>query len=219
MVDLYRCLKWHTLETLINYHDYLLLFSIRNSNQPANLSLVYLDNWCWTTGIANPGDEDPLKGLLDQGVVTRQQTMGHIRRNNRTDGGTNSLRFASFVPRSVRLYNKLPIELRSVGIDKAAWKVELRRYCMEEKLGNSREWPNYDEMNGRILPSHKALAETGDMIVKKPNGLFIEPIPIEDPHHPGYANYIQRVEEEREVRRREYELAANRTDNRDLDRG
>ena len=30
--DLYRCLKWHTRESLINYHNYLLFWSI-NSNQ------------------------------------------------------------------------------------------------------------------------------------------------------------------------------------------
>ena len=86
---------------------------------------------------------------------------------------------------------------------------------MEEKLGDSREWPNYDEMNGRILPSDRALAETGDMIVKKPNGLFIEPIPIDDPQHPGYNEYVRRMEAEQEEIWRQHQIAANRTDNRD----
>ena len=90
---------------------------------------------------------------------------------------------------------------------------------MEEKLGDSRDWPNYDEMNGRILPSDKVLAEAGDMVVKKTNGLFIEPIPIDDPSHPNYTEYLARIERDRETIRRQHEMAAQRTDSRDLDRG
>ena len=39
--DLFRCLRWHTLESLINYHDYLLYFSVQRHQQPANLWLIY----------------------------------------------------------------------------------------------------------------------------------------------------------------------------------
>ena len=46
---------------------------------------------------------------------------------------------------------------------------------MEEVLGPESDWPNYDEMNGRVLPSNSELFARGEMIVKKKNGLFIEP--------------------------------------------
>lgn len=207
--------KWHTLETLIEYHDYLLLFSIRNINQPAK---IYLDNYSSIAGWATPGTVDTLEGLLDQGV-TRQRTMGHIRQNNIMDGGTNSLRFGSFMPRLVRQYNKLPDELKVIGIDYEGSKRQLQHYCMEQKLVDSRDWPNYDEMNGRILPSDRILAETRDRIVKKENCLFIEPIPMDDPAHPGYADYQAQMERQREEIWRQHEMAAQRTDNRDLDRG
>ena len=41
----------------------------------------------------------------------RWRSTGFIRRNNATDS-TNALRFSSFVPRSVRLYNRTPPELK-----------------------------------------------------------------------------------------------------------
>ena len=37
VLDLYRCLKWHTLDILMMYHDYLLFFSIITYRQPGNL--------------------------------------------------------------------------------------------------------------------------------------------------------------------------------------
>ena len=46
---------------------------------------------------------------------------------------------------------------------------------MEEVLGPEIDWPNYDEMNGRVFPSDSELFARGEMIVKKKNGLFIEP--------------------------------------------
>ena len=46
---------------------------------------------------------------------------------------------------------------------------------MEEVLGPESDWPNYDEMNGRVFPSDSELFARGEMIVKKKNGLFIEP--------------------------------------------
>ena len=46
---------------------------------------------------------------------------------------------------------------------------------MEEVLGPEIDWPNYDEMNGRVFPPDSELFARGEMIVKKKNGLFIEP--------------------------------------------
>ena len=46
---------------------------------------------------------------------------------------------------------------------------------MEEVLGPEIDWPNYDEMNGRVFPSDSELFKRGEMIVRKKNGLFIEP--------------------------------------------
>ena len=46
---------------------------------------------------------------------------------------------------------------------------------MEQVLGPQVDWPNYDEMNGRVLPSDSVLFARGEMIVKKKNGLFIKP--------------------------------------------
>ena len=48
---------------------------------------------------------------------------------------------------------------------------------MEQELGSSLDWPNYDEMNGRVLPSWNVLESRGEHIVKRRNGLFIEPKP------------------------------------------
>ena len=201
VLDLYRCLKWHTLDTLMTYHDYLLFFSIITHGQPGNLKILYDENKSHTinnehehkirseTAVKGrvPGEmtepprpvrteEDPLKGLLTQGPITRSMRYGRIKRNNKTDGAVGSLRFGSFVPRSVRLFNQLPEELHPSGEGGKAWKIRLRTYCMEKKLGPEDNWPNYDDLNGRILPSDRELERQGKKIVKKENGLFIEPI-------------------------------------------
>ena len=181
--DLYRCLKWHTLESLINYHDYLLFWSIHRKKQPENLWLLYDENRAHMNANAEwnypNSDGDPLKDLLNEGPVTRQRTMGNIRRNTATES-KNALRFESFIPRSVRLYNRTPQELKHMGeLDWVDFKRKLKWHCMELELGPRTDWPNYDEMNGRILPSHKELFDKGERIVKKRNGLFIEPIPQE----------------------------------------
>ena len=181
--DLYRCLKWHTLESLINYHDYLLFWSINRSKQPENLWLLYDENKAHVNSNAEwtyPNSEgDPLKDLLNEGPVTRQRTMGNIRRNPNTESKLH-LRFISFIPRSVRLYNRTPMELKHRGeIGWDDFKMKLKWHCMEQELGPRTEWPTYDEMNGRILPSHRKLWEKGEHIVKKRNGLFIEKIPPE----------------------------------------
>ena len=60
------------------------------------------------------------------------------------------------------------------------FKKRLRLHCMELELGCHLDWPNYDEMNGRILPTTRKLMARNEHIVKKRNGLFIEPIPEED---------------------------------------
>ena len=113
--DLFRCLRWHTLKSLINYHDYLLYFSINNHAQPANLWRLNDKNRAHVNENAvwnYPNSEgDPLKAMLNEGAVMRQRTMGKIRRNNATDS-THYLRFDSFIPRSVRLFNRTPIELQ-----------------------------------------------------------------------------------------------------------
>ena len=107
--------------------------------------------------------------------MTRQRTMGKVRRNNETDS-TNTYRFRSFIPRSVRLYNRTPVELKHLGhLEWPDFKVLLRKPCMEQVLGPQVNWPNYDEMNGQVLPSDSVLFARGEMIVKKKNGLFIEP--------------------------------------------
>ena len=201
VLDLYRCLKWHTLDTLMTYHDYLLFFSIITHGQPGNLKTLYDENKSHTINnehdqktrseaavkgrvsgeLTEPPrpvrtEEDPLKGLLTQGPVTRSMRYGRIKRNNKTDGTVGSLRFGSFVPRSVRLFNQLPEELHPSGEGGKAWKIKLRTYCMEKKLGPESDWPNYDELNGRIFPSNRELEQQGNKIVKKVNGLFIVPI-------------------------------------------
>ena len=119
--------------------------------------------------------------MLNEGVVTRQRTMGHIRRNNATDS-THALRFSSFVPRSVRLYNRTPPELKLMDEEESydEFKKRLRLHCMELELGCHLDWPNYDEMNGRVLPTTRTLMARNEHIVKRRNGLFIEPIPEED---------------------------------------
>ena len=185
--DLFRCLRWHTLASLINYHDYLLYFSINWNAQPANLWTLYDENRAHLDNNAQwtyPNSEgDPLKAMLNEGVVTRQRTMGFIRRNNATDS-THELRFSSFVPRSVRLYNRTPPELKRMDEEEsyAEFKKRLRLHCMELELGSHLDWPNYDEMNGRVLPTTRTLMARGEHIVKRRNGLFIEPIPDEDEH-------------------------------------
>ena len=124
---------------------------------------------------------DPLKDMLNDGPVTRQRTMGKIRRNNATDS-TNSLRFDSFVPRSVRLYNRTPREIQSQGTSEwEDFKHNLKMFCMEDQLGSQMDWPNYCHMSGRILPSNSELLPKGDWVVKKRNGLFIEKRPLPDP--------------------------------------
>ena len=108
--------------------------------------------------------------------------MGKIRRNNTTDS-TNTLRFESFVPRSVRLFNRTPMELQHQGTsDWDDFKHYLKMFCMEDQLGPATDWPNYDHMNGRILPSNATLLAQGNHIVKKRNGLFIEKRPPLDPN-------------------------------------
>ena len=122
MLDLFRCLKWHTLDSLMLYHDYLLYFSIERSGQPGDLHSIYEENKSHTvfnafnektkaqsavegrihrTPNMRPQDpitaEDPLEGMLHQGVITRMR-MGHIQRNNKSEGVVNSIRFTSFVP-------------------------------------------------------------------------------------------------------------------------
>ena len=206
VLDLFRCLKWHTLDSLMLYHDYLLYFSIERSGHPGDLKSIYEENkshsvyktfYDNTKGTAavegriykapamhpqNPiSEEDPLEGMLHQGVITRRMRMGHIRRNNKSEGVVNSIRFTSFVPRSVRQYNELPREHQNAGGDEKGWKRSLRRYCMEKYLGFESDWPNYDEQNGRILPSNAELLRQGNHIVKKVNGLFIEKRPEEYP--------------------------------------
>ena len=91
--DLFRCLRWHTLKSLINNHDYLLYFSIHNHAQTANLWRLHdvNENAVWNY----PNLEgDPLKAMLNDGEVMRQRKMGKIRRNNATDS-THYLRFDS----------------------------------------------------------------------------------------------------------------------------
>ena len=113
------------------------------------------------------------RAMLNEGAVTRQRTMGNIRRNRETDS-TNSYRFRSFIPRSVRLFNRTPVELKHPGhLDWADFKIRLIKHCMEEVLGPEVDWPNYDEMNGRVFPSDSELFARGEMIVKKKNGLFM----------------------------------------------
>ena len=183
------------------YHDYLLYFSIERSGQPGDLHSIYEEHKSHTvfntfnektkaqsavegrihrTPNMRPQDpitaEDPLEGMLHQGVITRMR-MGHIQRNNESEGVVNSIRFTSFVPRSVRQYNELPREHQYAGGDVKGWKGSLRRYCMEKYLGFETDWPNYDEQNGRILPSNAELLQQGKHIVKKANGLFIEQRP------------------------------------------
>ena len=207
VLDLFRCLKWHTLESLMLYHDYLLYFSIERSSQQNDLKSIYKDNKSHVvfitfkektrTELAVAGrihktpqtrpqepttNEDPLEGMLHQGVITRRMRMGHIRRNNKSEGVVNSLRFTSFIPRSVRQYNDLPREHQYQVCEKG-WKIRLRRYCMEKFLGFEMDWPNYDEQNGRILPSNAELLRQGNQIVKKVNGLFIEQRPTDYPAH------------------------------------
>ena len=148
--DLFRCLRWHTLESLINYHDYLLYFSVQRHQQPGNLWLIYDENQAHLNKNAEwtypNSDGDPLKDMLNDGPVTRQRTMGKIRRNNTTDS-TNTLRFESFVPRSVRLFNRTPIELQHQGTsDWDDFKHYLKMFCMEDQLGPATDWPNYDHM-------------------------------------------------------------------------
>ena len=194
VLDLFRCLRWHTLESLVNYHDYLLYHSIVRSGHPANLWLIYDQNKAHQVGYAiwmyPNSNDDPLRAMLNEGAVTRQRTMGNIRRNNETDS-TNSQRFRSFIPRSVRLFNRTPMEYKYGGaLPWEEFKKKLRLHCMEQVLGPSNEWPNYDEMNGRILSSDKVLFERGEMIVKKKNGLFIEPYvsPYPPPPPPPTSN-------------------------------
>ena len=115
------------------YHDYLLYFSIERSGHPGDLKSIYEENKShivfntfndntkgmaavegkiYKTPATRPQDpisaEDPLEGMLQQGVITRRMRMGHIKRNNKSEGVLNSIRFTSFVPRSVRQYNDLP---------------------------------------------------------------------------------------------------------------
>ena len=72
------------------------------------------------------------------------------------------------------------MELKHKGeIDWDDFKMKLKWHCMEQELGPRTEWPTYDEMNARVLPSHRKLWERGEHIVKKRNGLFIEKIPPE----------------------------------------
>ena len=183
--NMFRCLKWHTLASLINYHDYLLYFSINEYAQPANLWTLYDENRAHLSSnvewLYPNSDRDPLRAMLNEGVVTRQRTMGFIRRNNATDS-TNALRFSSFVPRSVRLYNRTPADLKTMDEEESRdeFKQRLRLHCMEQELGCHLDWPNYDEMNGRVLPTTRILMARGEHIVKRRNGLFIEPIPEED---------------------------------------
>ena len=150
VLDLFRCLKWHTLESLVNYHDYLLYFSINRHGQPANLWRIYDLNSAHVNNNAEwnyPNSEgNPLRAMLNEGAVTRQRTMGKVRRNNETDS-TNTYRFRSFIPRSVRLYNRTPVELKHLGhLEWPDFKVLLRKPCMEQVLGPQVNWPNYDEM-------------------------------------------------------------------------
>ena len=54
-------------------------------------------------------------------------------------------------------------------------KMSLRKFFMEKSLGPEETWPNYDLMNGRILPSNLTLQQQipPKEIVKRRNGLFI----------------------------------------------
>ena len=82
VLDLFRCLKWHTLESLTNYHNYLLYFSINRNGHPANLWKLYDQNRAHVNNNAEwqyPNSEgDPLRAMLNEGAVTRQRTMGNI---------------------------------------------------------------------------------------------------------------------------------------------
>ena len=176
--ELFRCLRCHTLESLKNYHDYLLYHSIENNKQPANLWLICDEDRTHVNKNAewnySNSEGDPLKEMLNKVPVTRQRTMGKIRRNNVTDS-TNTLRFESFVPKSVRLFNRTPVELQHKGTSEwKDFKHSIKMLCMEDQLGNSIDWPNYDHKNRRILPCNRILLEQGNHAVKKRNGLFIE---------------------------------------------
>ena len=129
------------MKSLIIYHDYLLYFSINNHKQPANLWKLYDKNRAHVNENAvwnYPNSEgDPLKAMLNEGAVMRQRTMGKIRRNNATDS-MHFLRFDSFIPRSVRLFNRTPYDLQLAPSDKKQWadfKLGLKRYCMEHGTG------------------------------------------------------------------------------------
>ena len=78
VLDLFKCLRWHTLESLVNYHDYCIV----RSGQPANLWLIYVQNKAHQVGYADwmyPNSiDDPQRAMLNEGAVTRQRTMDNI---------------------------------------------------------------------------------------------------------------------------------------------
>ena len=121
VLDLFRCLKWHTLDSLMLYHDYLLYFSIERSGHPGDLKSIYEENKShivfntfndntkgmaavegkiYKTPATRPQDpisaEDPLEGMLHQGVITRRMRMGTSREYNQSEGVVNSIRFYLF---------------------------------------------------------------------------------------------------------------------------
>ena len=121
VLDMYRVLNWLTPRAWRDYMDLVLFWNIRYFKKPANLSLMFQGS-------------QQYEQMEDGGwrMVTRSQSQHSIRRTQEND--SLGIRASSFVPRMVRKFNTLDLELKSLpdirGTDQERFDV------LKQKLKN-----------------------------------------------------------------------------------
>ena len=135
VLDLYRVLNWLTPRAWRDYMDLVLFWNIKYYKRPANLSKMFQGSQQYTQ--------------MEDGrwrMVTRSQTQHSIRRTQEND--SLGIRAGSFVPRMVKIFNDLDIELKSLpdirGTDEERFlvlKQKLRNHCQWKALGFPSHWP------------------------------------------------------------------------------
>ena len=149
--DLYRILGWHTCNSLRNYHELLLFWSIKQWKKPLNLSLMFESHQERLDRLETVSYVRSERGGYER-VVTWSITQQNIQRSQEI-ASKNSQRAQSFVPRMVKKFNSLDMEFKMLpavmvygrhGTDVErfeALKYRLRDMCMWEELGYPHTWP------------------------------------------------------------------------------
>ena len=146
VLDMYRILDWLPVDSLVEYHDMSLFWSIKHYRTPANLG-EKVESASERLERESSQYTHSERGGMER-VVTRSITQQSINRSQENDS-RNSLRAGSFIPRMIRRFNELDPEERSITeagtmSEEQRWKEHkrnVRNKIQWKRLGTPENWP------------------------------------------------------------------------------